>query len=119
MANAITRRLAVSAFSLLAFGARRAPGAAPREIRMVARRFVFEPNTLAVQAGEPLVIRLTAPEVPMGFSLPDFHVRADVVPGRDTVVQFTPDKAGDFTFVCDVFCGNGHEDMSGTLTVRA
>jgi cytochrome c oxidase subunit 2 len=26
-------------------------------------------------------------------------------------------KAGTFTFACDVFCGEGHDDMSGTVVV--
>ena len=32
-------------------------------------------------------------------------------------LRFTADKAGRFDFLCDVFCGDGHEDMSGTLIV--
>jgi cytochrome c oxidase subunit II len=28
-----------------------------------------------------------------------------------------PDKTGTFIFVCDVFCGSGHERMQGTITV--
>ena len=53
----------------------------------------------------------------MGFSAPDFNVRADILPGMIDRVRITPDKAGTFEFVCDVFCGSGHEDMSGTLIV--
>ncbi|HMA09868.1 MAG TPA: cytochrome c oxidase subunit II, partial [Ramlibacter sp.] len=60
----------------------------------------------------------TAPEVTMGFNLPDFGVRADLVSGKVTRVELTPDKAGSFTFLCDVFCGTGHEDMSGRLVVN-
>jgi cytochrome c oxidase subunit 2 len=29
-----------------------------------------------------------------------------------------PDKAGNFAFFCDVFCGDGHEDMDGTLVIE-
>jgi cytochrome c oxidase subunit II len=32
-------------------------------------------------------------------------------------ISLTPDKAGRFAFACDVFCGVGHEEMSGTLIV--
>jgi len=28
-----------------------------------------------------------------------------------------PDKTGTFTFVCDIFCGTGHEEMDGTIEV--
>jgi cytochrome c oxidase subunit 2 len=55
----------------------------------------------------------------MGFSLPDFQTRADIVPGKVTRLRFTPDKAGSFTFLCDIFCGSGHETMNGTLNVVA
>ncbi|PYT08728.1 MAG: hypothetical protein DMF60_04055 [Acidobacteria bacterium] len=52
-----------------------------------------------------------------GFTLPDFGVRTDIKPGSVNRISFTPDKAGHFAFACDVFCGGGHEDMSGTLIV--
>jgi cytochrome c oxidase subunit 2 len=32
-------------------------------------------------------------------------------------VRFVPDKTGTFRFFCDVFCGDGHEDMSGSIKV--
>jgi heme/copper-type cytochrome/quinol oxidase subunit 2 len=35
----------------------------------------------------------------------------------DTRVTLTPDKEGTYPFHCDVFCGDGHEDMTGTLVV--
>ena len=53
----------------------------------------------------------------MGMNVPDFGVRSDIVPGKTTHLSFTPDKAGTFAFICDVFCGEGHEDMSGKLVV--
>jgi cytochrome c oxidase subunit 2 len=53
----------------------------------------------------------------MGFNLPDFNVRADIVPGKVATVKLTPDKTGTFTFLCDIFCGEGHETMAGQLVV--
>jgi cytochrome c oxidase subunit 2 len=90
---------------------------APRVIDVVAKKFEFVPGEIRVGRGEAVALRFTAPEVPRGFNLADFNLRADIVPGRVTTVQFTADKAGTFTFLCDVFCGSGHEDMSGTLVV--
>jgi cytochrome c oxidase subunit 2 len=40
------------------------------------------------------------------------------VPGQETRVPLVPDKAGSFGFLCDVFCGDGHEDMEGTLVIE-
>ena len=55
----------------------------------------------------------------MGFSAPDFAVRADIVPGQTIRLPMMPDKVGTFTFLCDIFCGSGHETMNGTITVSA
>ena len=88
-----------------------------RVIEIIAKKFEFVPREIRVKRGETVVLRFTAPEVPMGFSLPDFAVRADIVPGKVTTLRLTPDKTGSFAFLCDVFCGAGHEDMNGTLIV--
>ena len=89
----------------------------PRVIKVVAKKFVFVPDEIRVKKGEAVVLQFTAPEVPMGFNLADFNLRTDIIPGKVSTLLFTPDKAGSFTFVCDIFCGSGHEDMNGTLIV--
>jgi cytochrome c oxidase subunit 2 len=65
------------------------------------------------------MLELTTADVLMGFSAPDFQVRADIVPGKVSKVRLVPDKVGTFDFLCDIFCGSGHETMSGTITVVA
>jgi cytochrome c oxidase subunit 2 len=90
---------------------------APRVVRLHARRFVFTPAEIALKKGEPVTLELTTEDVFMGMNLPDLGVRSDIVPGKVTRLSFTPDKAGTFIFLCDVFCGDGHETMSGRLTV--
>jgi len=93
--------------------------AAPRAkvIKIVAKRFDYGPAHLTLKKGVPVVLELTTRDVFMGFNLPDFNVRADIVPEKVTRVTFVPDKTGTFTFLCDVFCGTGHEQMQGTITV--
>jgi len=91
--------------------------AQPHVIRIVAKRFVFTPQQVKLKRGEPVVFELTTQDVFMGMNIPDFGVRSDIVPGKTMKLAFTPDKAGTFTFLCDVFCGDGHESMSGTLVV--
>ena len=88
-----------------------------RVIKVVAKKFEFVPGEIHVKQGETVTLRFTAPEVPMGFNLADFNLRTDIVPGKVASLTLTPDKTGTFTFLCDVFCGSGHEDMSGTLIV--
>jgi cytochrome c oxidase subunit 2 len=88
-------------------------------IRVTARRFVFLPREMTLKRGLPVTLELTSADVVMGFNLPDFNVRADIVPGQVSKVTFTPDKVGSFMFICDIFCGDGHEGMEGKLHVVA
>jgi cytochrome c oxidase subunit 2 len=53
----------------------------------------------------------------MGFNLPDFNVRSDIVTGKVARMRLVPDKTGTFVFLCDIFCGTGHEKMNGKLIV--
>ena len=100
-----------------AVGLRVAAQPAEQVVKVVAKRFVFTPSEIPLKKGIPAVLEMTSADVPMGFSAPDFHVRADLLPGMISRVKIVPDKAGTFDFVCDVFCGSGHEDMSGTIVV--
>ena len=95
--------------------------AAPRAkvIKVSAKRFDYAPGNLKLKKGERVVLELSSRDVVMGFNLPDFNVRGDMIPGKVTRVEFTPDKTGDFTFLCDIFCGSGHEEMHGRVTVEA
>ena len=100
-----------------ALGAGFAARGEDKVIRVTARKFVFTPNEIALKKGEPVVIELSTLDVFMGFNVPELKVRSDIVPGKVMRVALTPDRTGTFTFLCDVFCGDGHESMSGTIVV--
>jgi len=92
---------------------------APKDnvIKLTAKKFDYSPSEITVKKGEPVVIEISSQDVRHGFTLPDFGIRTDIQPGSVKRISFTPDKAGRFAFACDVFCGVGHEDMSGALIV--
>ena len=72
------KRTLIGAAGALALGGVTALAVAkpkPRVIRMVAKKWVYVPGVVKVRKGESVLFRLTAPEVPMGFSLPDFGRR--------------------------------------------
>lgn len=88
-----------------------------RIIKVIAKRFDFTPGQIHLEKGVPVVLELTTLDVVMGFNVPDFGVRSDILPGTTSRVRFTPDKVGEFPFHCDIFCGSGHEDMTGVIAV--
>ena len=90
---------------------------AERVIHITAKRFDFSPDSITLKKGEPVVFELSSADREHGFNLRAFGIRTNVSPGKVTRVRLTPDKTGEFTFSCDVFCGDGHEEMTGTVVV--
>ncbi|HXA69639.1 MAG TPA: cupredoxin domain-containing protein, partial [Stellaceae bacterium] len=81
-------------------------------------RFNFTPEEIKVKKGMPVDLALTTLDRLHGFDVPGLGLRAEIVPGETTHVKFTPEKAGRFLFHCDVFCGEGHEDMDAAIIVE-
>ncbi len=103
----MTRRSALLAGLLLPAGAvlfKAVAQPAPPEIRITAKKFEYTPDKITLKKDQ--------------FKMPDYGLRADILPGQETRVPFTPTKEGAVRFFCDVFCGDGHEDMEGTITVE-
>jgi cytochrome c oxidase subunit 2 len=114
------RRLLLAGLTamLVAAASRAATAGEPRRIPVLARKFVFIPNEIIIRPGESVVLEFTAPEVAMGFFAPALGLRALIVPGEVARLPFTAGPAGRFDFLCDVFCGDGHEGMNGHLVVQ-
>jgi len=91
---------------------------ADQVIKITAKRFEYSPNEIRLKKGVPAVLEFTSLDRLHGFSCPDFGIRTDIVPGKVNIVRFIPDKAGTFAFHCDIFCGDGHEDMAGKFIVE-
>jgi cytochrome c oxidase subunit 2 len=107
--------IALLAGGLAAFPAR----PQDRVVRITARKFVFLPREVTLKKGVPVVLEFTTADVVMGFNCPDLGVRADIIPGQTARVRLTPEKTGTFVYLCDIFCGDGHEGMSGQIKVEA
>jgi cytochrome c oxidase subunit 2 len=86
-------------------------------IRISASMFEFKPSEITLKKDVPVVFEIISQDRHHGFTLPDFHLRVDVTPGTVKRLRFVPGKIGTFTFICDVFCGEHHEEMSGTIRV--
>lgn len=101
-----------------AAGAARLAASPANEVSIAASKFEFTPDTVKAKAGQPVTLVLTSLDRIHGFKMPAFGIRTDIVPDRETRVTITPQAAGSFAFFCDVFCGDGHEEMGGTLLVE-
>ncbi|HNB64350.1 MAG TPA: cupredoxin domain-containing protein [Rhodocyclaceae bacterium] len=91
----------------------------PPVIDVEARRFRFTPAEIPLKAGQAVELAIRSVDFVHGFSLPDLGLRTDLPPGRVTRVALPPLPPGTYDFLCDNFCGDGHEEMHGRLIVRA
>lgn len=87
-------------------------------VQVTARRFTFAPHEIVVKKGQPVVLEFTSLDFVHGFNVPSLKLRADLPPGQVTRVRFTPERAGEYPFLCDNFCGAGHEEMQGRIVVK-
>jgi len=100
------------------------PGAT--EVYVTGRQWMWEVkypdgrtalNEIRVPQGKPVRFILTASDVIHGFYLPDFRVKMDAIPGRLTSLWVQPDRTGEYTIYCTVYCGDGHSNMNARLIV--
>jgi cytochrome c oxidase subunit 2 len=86
-------------------------------IKITAKRFEYNPNEITVKKGVPVTLEFTSLDRLHGFSCPDLGIRTDIPPGKASRIRFVPEKTGTFDFHCDIFCGEGHENMTGKIIV--
>jgi cytochrome c oxidase subunit 2 len=87
-------------------------------IKITAKKFEYSPNVITIKKGVPVILEFTSLDRVHGFTVPDLGgIRATIEPGKTTQVRIVAPKTGSYAFHCDLFCGDGHEDMTGKIIV--
>jgi len=88
-------------------------------IKITAKKFEYSPNEIRIKKGIPVILEFTSLDRVHGFFVADLGgIRATIEPGKITQVRIVAPKAGTYEFHCDLFCGDGHEGMTGTIIVE-
>ena len=86
------------------------------EVQIVASRYILEPSTIQVTAGESVRLVVRSKDGTHGFSIPHLKIDVRVLKTGDPVtVEFTAPPAGRFEIACSEFCGIGHNRMKAEL----
>ena len=75
-------------------------------------------NELHVPVGRPVVISLKADDVIHTFWVPNLHGKKDMIPGRESTIEFRADRAGTYRGQCAEFCGLEHALMAFTVVAE-
>jgi cytochrome c oxidase subunit 2 len=99
------------------FGINSSAAAEPKVVKITAKKYEFSPKQLILKKGETVTLQFTSLDRKHGFSAPALDIRADITPGKVTELKVTPAQVGESEYYCDVFCGSGHDDMTGRLKI--
>jgi cytochrome c oxidase subunit II len=76
-----------------------------------------EINALHVPVNRDVRLTMISQDVIHSFWVPEFRVKADVLPGRYTTLWFRANRTGTYHLFCAEFCGTLHSGMIGKVVV--
>ena len=89
--------------------------------RMWSFSFLYEngkeSTDLVVPVNTPVKINLISVDVIHSLFIPAYRIKSDIVPGREKVMWFIPEREGDFDLYCAEYCGLRHSYMRSTVKV--
>jgi cytochrome c oxidase subunit 2 len=74
-------------------------------------------NEMIVPIDQPVLVSMRSRDVLHNFTVPQFRVKMDLVPGTVTQLWFTPTVLGKFDILCMELCGIAHYAMRGYIHV--
>ncbi len=86
------------------------------DVYMLARLWEWWP-ILELEKGQSYRLHLSSVDWQHGFSLQPTNLNLQVHPGYEMVITVTPNRAGEFSVVCNEYCGIGHHTMVGKVYV--
>lgn len=89
-----------------------------RTVTVTGRRYAFQPSTIEVAQDELVRIVFTAEDVAHSFTIDQYRIVKRAGAGQTATFEFHADRAGTFTFYCNLKSDEGCRDMRGTLVVR-
>jgi len=110
--------LVVMIFSVSLAASTFAEDQAVQVIKVTAKKFEYSPSLIRIKKGIPVILEFSSLDRVHGFNCPDLGVRSDIYPDKISRVRVLVDKVGTYEFHCDIFCGDGHEGMTGTIVVE-
>lgn len=86
-------------------------------VEVVASERGFEPRVINLRKGDPVRLRLTTSDREHCFALDAYRIEKRILPGKATLVELTPEKAGTFAFQCCIEEGAAADKEHGRVVV--
>ena len=86
-------------------------------VTLVAARYGFYPPRIEVPVDTPVTFRLASADVLHGVHVPNTNMTTMVVPGYISEVTTMFPRTGEYSLLCNEYCGLGHDSMWSRLVV--
>ena len=93
-------------------------GPVTKSFTVEAFKFGFTPAVIEVNEGDTVKLIVKSTQGNHGIGIPQFKVDVKVNEGEEKTTEFIADKKGEYSFFCNVYCGEGHKLMKGKLMVK-
>ena len=80
---------------------------------------LIDTNTLRLPLDRPVKLLVRSKDVLHNFTVPQFRVKMDLVPGMVPYLWLTPTREGTFDILCEELCGIAHHAMRGKVIVES
>lgn len=79
---------------------------------------LIDTNQFRLPLDRPVKLLIRSKDVLHNFTVPQFRVKMDLVPGMVPYIWLTPIRTGTFDILCEELCGIGHHAMRGKVIVE-
>lgn len=86
------------------------------DVYLLARMFQWYP-ILKLKVGETYRLHASSLDVQHGLSIQPLNINFQLLPGYVHVITITPTRAGEYSLVCNEYCGLGHHIMVSKIIV--
>jgi cytochrome c oxidase subunit II len=76
-----------------------------------------ESTDLIIPVNTPVKIKLVSLDVIHSLFIPAFRIKSDMIPGREKMMWFLPQREGEFDLYCAEYCGLQHSYMQSNVKV--
>jgi len=86
-------------------------------IDIISEKYMFSPTLIPLKRGKRVKLTLRTYDVQHGISVPELGISLLAYPGRPAEIIVVPEKIGEFTTNCSLYCGVDHNKMKLTFKI--
>ena len=89
-----------------------------REFTVLGSHYAYNPPELRVSRNDLVKVTFSAGDIAHSFTIDDYRISKRAAAGQSVTFEFRADRAGTFTYYCNLSIDDGCRNMKGRLIVQ-